>query len=148
MIRLTRAEAASLGLVEKLPARSQANKDDDGMNKTERRFSEILTRMLATGVIKQWDFEPERFRLADKTFLKIDFRVTLSNFQTIFVEVKALDKQGRVRWEDDAAAKVKTVAEHHPYAFFLAAYGEGRWKIRRLHSRRWCGIKADIEWAV
>lgn len=131
-------KAKDVHLPEAPPSRHQ----DDGMNKTEKRFAMGLDFMRESRTIKAWDFEPERFRLADRTFLKIDFRVTLANDQNVFVETKG----GFIR--DDAIVKVKVVAEHHPYAFFLAIYEGGRWDIKRLPSRRWGSIDARIPWTI
>lgn len=120
----------------------------DGMNKTERRFSEALSLMKSCGHIREWAFEPEKFRLADRTWFKIDFRVTLHNRLNVFVEVKVAKADGSVLWTDDGAVKIKTVPELHPYPFFLAVYGDRRWTITRLPSRNYGWIHVDIDWRL
>ncbi len=120
----------------------------DGMNKTESRLSRGLEDMKRQGEILDWAFEPEKFRLADRTWLRPDFRVTLNDDRNIFVEVKVAKKDGSILWTDDGAVKIKTVPELHPYAFFLAVYGDQRWTITRLPSRRWGHIHVDIAWRI
>ncbi len=106
------------------------------MNQTEGKFANILWGMMHSGEILDYSFEPEKFRLAQKTFLKIDFRVTLPNFQNVFVEVKG----GFIR--EDAMVKLKLVAEHHPYVFFLAQFKDNWWTVTRLPSGKWGHIPA------
>jgi hypothetical protein len=120
----------------------------DGMNRTEGRFSLVLEGMKRRGAILGWEFEPEKFRLADRTWLKVDFRVLLPRHQAIFVEVKARKKDGSILWTDDGAVKIKTVPELHPYAFFLASYGPDGWRIDRMPSRKWGCIGVDLTWDI
>jgi hypothetical protein len=51
------------------------------------------------------------------------------------VECKARDKNGKVRWTDDGAVKIKTVPELHPFPFYLASYNSDGWQIDLLPSR-------------
>ncbi len=118
------------------------------MNKTEGKFANILWGMMHAGEILDYSFEPIKFRLAQKTGYTIDFRVTLPNFQNIYIEVKASKKDGSILWRDDAAVKCKTVPEMHPYPFFLAVCGEDGWTVTRLPSRKWGHIPADVKWMI
>jgi len=122
----------------------------DGMNKTEARFARLLDDLAARGLIREWAFEPEKFRLAQKTWYCPDFRLTLPDFRNVFVEVKVRKKDGSVLWTDDGAVKVKAVAELHPYPFFLASYGgDGAgWRVARLPSRNYARLEADVSWQL
>ncbi len=141
-IIMTREEAIALGLGDQWPkeVRTPSKAPADGMNKTENRLADILRWMKDQKEIIDWAFEPEKFRLADRTFLTPDFRVTLLNHQNVFIECKG----GFIR--DDAIVKLKVVAETHPYVFFLAVFKDRHWTITRLPSRTWSGIKAEIAW--
>lgn len=148
---LTYSQAKSLGLEHLWPAESKPLPEsprppseaiDDGMNKTEARFARGLSHMKTSRTILDWEFEPVKFRLADRTYLTPDFRIVLPSWQTIFAEIKG----GFIR--DDAIVKAKVVAENHPYAFFLAVYKDQRWTITRLPSRKWGSIQADIDWDI
>jgi hypothetical protein len=118
------------------------------MNKSETLFSEDLDCMQTRREIWEWAFEPEKFRMADRTWWKPDFRVTLLSGQNLFVEVKVARKDGSILWTDDGAVKAKTVPEIHPYAFFLAIRHHRHWKITRLPSRNYGWIKVDLEWRL
>jgi hypothetical protein len=104
--------------------------------------------MKLDGTIRDWAFEPEKLRLADKTWFKPDFRVTLIDGRNVFVEVKVRKKDGSILWTDDGAVKVKTVPELHPFAIFLAVWGEQRWMVTRMPSRNYGWISVDIQWRI
>ncbi len=146
--RLTREEAIRLGVGELWPKPPPSRHEPDGMNKTERRLSRILHFMQHQGDIRAWDFAPEKFRMADKTWYTPDFRVTLPDAHNLFVEVKVRKKDGSILWKDDAAVKIKTIAELQPYPFFLAVYDPTGWEITRLPSRNWGWIPVNLEWRV
>lgn len=103
-------------------------KPDDGMNKTERDFSEMLKAGWNATQIAQWNREPITFRLAGRTRYTPDFLVwpDARNWDTrfTFVEVK-----GWLR--EDAAIKIKVVADLFPCFRWLLVYREGRhgWKV-------------------
>lgn len=80
------------------------------MNGLERRYADRLEEALRAGRIARWDFEPEKFRLADRTYYTPDFRVVYPDGLVEFVETKGF-------WQDDARVKIKVVAELHPYTF-------------------------------
>lgn len=158
---MTYAEAKSLGIAHLFPGKVRKHAEESlrgaireevppgvglRMNKTESRFADMLDRMKAEGSIKDWTFEAEKFRLADKTWFLPDFRLLCLDGGTLFVEVKARDRNGKVLWKDDAAVKCKTVAEIHPYPFYLASYGSEGWDISRLPSRNFGWIDFAIEW--
>lgn len=95
------------------------------MNKTEQAYADHLQHLLDAGTITEFSFEPEKLRLAKKTFYTPDFRVQLPNGEIEFHEVKGF-------WEDDARVKIKVAAENHPYRFVAvqkkAKKDGGGWK--------------------
>lgn len=95
------------------------------MNKTEELYSRILELQRHNGEILRWDFEPEKLRLADKTFYTPDFRVILADSTIEFHEVKGF-------FRDDARVKIKVAAELHPYVFRVAKCIKGKWEIETI----------------
>ena len=95
------------------------------MNKTEEAFSRVLEGWKATGQILRWDFEPEKLRLADRTFYTPDFRVIDRDSVVAFYEVKGFMR-------DDAAVKIKVAAEQHPYPFMLVKMVKGVAHLERV----------------
>lgn len=81
------------------------------MNKTETAYSEFLDNEKLAGRILRWDFEPEKLKLAAKTFYTPDFRIIRPDKTIEFHECKGF-------WEDDARVKIKVAAVMHPYKFF------------------------------
>jgi hypothetical protein len=108
-------------------ARAQVRPKPGTMNKTEALYAQILEIRKRAGEILDWAFEPEKFRLADKTFYTPDFRVIMPDFTVEFHEVKAKWSNGQVG-RDDAKVKIKVAAEMHPYRFLIAVCDRGRWK--------------------
>ncbi len=84
------------------------------MNKTEARYcDEQLELFLRMGLIREYQFERMKFRLADKTFYTPDFFVLRSD--TIeFHEIK-----GGGPIEDDAMVKFKVTAAQNSWARWL-----------------------------
>ncbi|WP_244109347.1 hypothetical protein [Burkholderia anthina] len=102
------------------------------MNKTEAAYVvEQLEPELHAGLILWYRFEAIKLRLADKTFITIDFPVINAAGQLEFREVKG-------RWTDDARAKTKMAAEQFPFRF-IAVQREGRhgWRCEDMTARSW-----------
>jgi len=110
---------------------SATNDPREKMNGLERRFADYLEERKQNGEIKRWDFEPEKFRLADNTFYTPDFRVVENDDRIVFFETKGF-------WEDDARAKVKIVAFQHPYQFTAAQWIKKEWKFERFFKTTNC----------
>lgn len=83
------------------------------MNKTEQAYADHLELQKRSGEIRDWKFEPVKFRLADRTYYTPDFMVVYQDGLIEFPEVKG-------HWEDDARVKVKVVAETFPAFRFVA----------------------------
>ncbi|MHB9833845.1 hypothetical protein Q8F57_003300 [Paraburkholderia terrae] len=101
-------------------------------NKTETAYeNEVLKPQLHIGEILWYRFEAIKLRLADNTFITIDFPVITAAGQLEFREVKG-------RWTDDARAKTKVAAAQYPFRF-LAIQRDGRhgWRVEDLTSRSW-----------
>lgn len=101
-------------------------------NKTETAYeNEVLKPQLHAGEILWYRFEAIKLRLADLTFITIDFPVITAAGQLEFREVKG-------RWTDDARAKTKIAASQFPFPFF-AIQRDGRhgWRTEDLTSRSW-----------
>jgi hypothetical protein len=92
-------------------ARTQPRRDGS-MNRMEAQYAATLEGQRVAGAIAAWSFQPEKLRLADRTFYEPDFRVIENDGTVRFDEVKGF-------MEDDAAVKIKVAAEQHPYRFFL-----------------------------
>lgn len=101
-------------------------------NKTETAYeNEVLKPQLHAGEILWYRFEAIKLRLADNTFITIDFPVITAGGALEFREVKG-------RWTDDARAKTKVAAAQYPFRF-LAIQRAGRhgWRVEDLTSRSW-----------
>ena len=83
------------------------------MNKLEGRYYLYLMARQSRAEILKFEFEPEKFRLADNTFYTPDFRVVLPNGEIEFHEVKGF-------WRDDARIKFKVANEQHPMFRWIA----------------------------
>ena len=105
----------------RLPARANVRRVPGEMNKTERRYSELLAARKAAGEIADWWFEPVKLRLADKCFLTIDFMVQQNDGLLELHDVKARWSNGQVG-RDDARIKLKVAAEKYPFRVLAAVY--------------------------
>jgi hypothetical protein len=101
-----------LGAGPQVEARTREELDVNRMNGTERIFADLLEKERLAGAILRWDFQPEKLRLADKTWYTPDFRVVDNQHRIVWYEVK-----GFVR--DDAIVKLKVANECHPYVFIM-----------------------------
>ena len=121
-----------LGEVVNVRAEAKGVAKERSMNKTERRYSLHLDDLIRKGAILRWDFEPEKFRLADNTFYTPDFRIITHSKHVEFADVKAWwVKAGRVGAEEDSLVKMKVVAEQHPmYGFKMTWEVDGNWQER------------------
>jgi len=80
------------------------------MNKSEAAYSARLALQLHAGEIQWFRFEGIKLRLADSTFLTVDFAVMAGDGVLEMHEVKG-------HWEDDARAKIKIAADQYPFRF-------------------------------
>jgi hypothetical protein len=81
-------------------------------NRLEAAYERTLEARKIAGDIAWFAFEGLKLRLADKTFLTVDFFVMLASG-----ELQAHECKGYM--EGDAAVKLKVAAEMYPLRFFL-----------------------------
>lgn len=103
----------------KLKARTQKRRTPGEMTKTESRYAEVLESRRLAGDIDRWDFEPQKFRLADLTYYTPDFRVVQSDGYVVYIEVKPANWQ-HIPNQDMSNCKLKIAAEQHPFIFIRA----------------------------
>jgi hypothetical protein len=80
------------------------------MNKTEAAYDAHLWQRRHLGEILWHKFEGIKLRLADNTFLTVDFAVLSADGFLEMHEVKGF-------WEDDARVKIKVAASIYPFRF-------------------------------
>lgn len=88
------------------------------MNKTEQEYAGFLQQRLLGGIVKYWEYEPVKLKLAPKTFYTPDFLVITAD-EIGFHEVKGY-------WEDDARVKIKCAAEKYWFFAFVAIKRSGK----------------------
>lgn len=88
------------------------------MNGTEKKYAAHLELRRVCGEITTWKFEAIKLKLAKATFYNPDFLVVMPDHRIELHEVKA--------WmEDDAAVKLKVVAEMFPeFRFVLVKWNK------------------------
>lgn len=103
---------------------------ENGMNKTEREFSEILDNALSLGEIIRWQFEEVSLKIAPSTRYIPDFLAVLPTGAWQVFEIKG-------HLEDDAAVKFKAAAEKYPeISFHMLKKQKGQWvTVYNLPSR-------------
>ena len=91
----------------------------------EKDFADRLELQRRAGEIKQWDYEPERLRIAKTAFYKPDFRVIRNDGTIVFYEVKG-------HFRPAAIIRMKVVVERHPYIFYLVKKTKTDWDIQEF----------------
>ena len=105
----------------------------DRMNKTEARRAAHLEALRVAGLIKRWDFQPMKLRLADYCYLTPDFRVVLTTGEIELEDVKGR-KGAKYYCTEDSKIKIRIAAEMHPMFRFTIVWelkGEG-WGCERF----------------
>jgi hypothetical protein len=101
------------------------------MNKTEAAYAGYLDTLKSLGDVLWWEFEGIKLRLADNTFLTMDFAVMNSAFEMELVDVKG----SFAMIEDDAWAKTKVAAAKFPFRFFVVVPVDRKfsaWKVEEV----------------
>jgi hypothetical protein len=91
------------------------------MNKTEALYAVHLDVQKVAGEVLWWKFEGIKLRLADNTFLTVDFAVMPADGILEMREVKGFMR-------DDAAVKLKVAASLYPFKFIL---------VRKIKGGQW-----------
>lgn len=81
------------------------------MNKTETAYCRLLEQRLHIGDILWFRFEGIKLRLADNTFLTVDFAILRADSVLELVDVKG----GKAVFTDDARVKMKIAADQYPF---------------------------------
>lgn len=102
------------------------------MNKTEAAYAQYLEILKRAGDIQWYRFDGIKLRLADKTFLTVDFAVMAGDGV-----MELHDTKGSPRiFTDDARVKMKVAAEMYPFrfkvAYPLAKKRGGGWTIEEI----------------
>lgn len=84
------------------------------MNPLERDFERLLQHQLATDAIAWYGYDVIKLRLADNTFLSVDFFVMQTSGELHGIDVKG----GLI--EEDARVKMRVVASAFPIPLFFA----------------------------
>ena len=103
------------------------------MNNTETAYSAYLALLKHAGEIEWYRFEGMKLRLADNTFLTVDFAVMQKGGRLEMHEVKGF-------MTDDANVKLKVAADMYPFPFFVcrakAKKHGGGWDIQEVGNGR------------
>jgi hypothetical protein len=86
------------------------------LNKTEQAYQDFLERRKAGGQVLWYRFEGVKLRLADNTFITVDFAVLLADGILEMHDVKG----SKAIYQDDAKVKMKVAAEMYPFIFRVA----------------------------
>jgi hypothetical protein len=86
------------------------------MNKSEAAYALILDARKHAGEVLWWVFESIKLKLADRTYLTIDFALMLADGSIEFHDVKG----ARAIIQEDAAVKMKVAAAKFPFPMFYA----------------------------
>ena len=143
----TAAQRKALAEAREHEARVQAampTKRRGVMNKTEAAYAAHLESWKRSGprpimtrsgsfTLERFDFEPERFRLADGTNYTPDFRLVMTEQLTgdIVIAFHEVKPARRLRTERDGIVRVKWAAQLNPmYRFAIVRPGgNGEWTI-------------------
>lgn len=117
-----------------IAARAVTTPRERGMNKTEARYERHLREEQQAGRISGYKFESVKLRLADNTFLTMDFIVIDCDGMVQFHDTKALWKStGKPGVHEDYMVKVKVASETYPWFEFRTTWEEnGIWK-HKIH---------------
>jgi hypothetical protein len=91
------------------------------MNKTETAYDVHLWALRHAGDVLWHKFEGIKLRLADNTFLTVDFAVLPTSGVLEMHEVKGY-------WQDDARVKIKVAAAIYPFRFIVVKKIKGGWE--------------------
>ena len=96
------------------------------MNRTEAAYAAHLERLRLAGDVAWFRFEGVKLRLADSTFLTVDFAVMVADGHLEMHEVKGF-------MHDDANVKLKVAAASYPFTFKLVRKAKGGgWTVTEI----------------
>ncbi len=109
-----RAGNSDTGAIRKMQALGRLKTGQ--MNKTEAAYAQHLEIRKVAGEILWYRFEGVKLRLADNTFLTVDFAVMRSDGLLTMIDVKG----SKAIYMDDAKVKMKVAADTYPFVFKVA----------------------------
>lgn len=113
----------------RIRARSRPRRKPGQMNKLEAEYAQHLEILKQAGEIQEYYYEAVKLRLADRTFYSPDFLVVTKEGYLEIHETKGF-------MEDDAAVKVKVVADKYPFRVLLIykkpKKAGGGWRIQEV----------------
>lgn len=110
--------------------------NERGQNRTEAAFDAYLASLVARGVVCDYHWDALAFRIAGRTELRADFLVRSRVIgQPEVFDLDVIDVKGW-RWRDDAAVKIKVVAER--YAWLARV-----WLVRQTKAGGWQWERVD-----
>lgn len=118
----------------RLYARGNTSRTPGTMNKTEARRAEALELRKRAGLLHDYAFEAVKLRLADNTFLTLDFLLIASDGTVELEDVKGR-KGDSYYTTEDARVKIKVAARMYPW-FRIATVWEdkaGDWKREEIN---------------
>lgn len=83
------------------------------MNKTEKAYADHLSLLQRAGELLWFRFEGVKLRLADNTFLTVDFAVMAASGILEMIDVKG----SPAIFSEDAKVKMKVAADTYPFVF-------------------------------
>lgn len=86
------------------------------MNNTEKAYAAHLDLLHKAGEVLWFRFEGVKLRLADNTFLTVDFAVMTASGLLEMIDVKG----SPAIYTDDAKVKMKVAADTYPFVFKVA----------------------------
>jgi hypothetical protein len=123
----TSAPPFALPLINRIQALGRLKTGE--MNKTEAAYDAHLWQLRHAGEVLWHKFEGIKLRLADNTFLTVDFPVMRADGLLEMHEVKG-------HWEDDARVKIKVAASLYPFRFIAvrpkAKKNGGGWEVEEF----------------
>ncbi len=99
------------------------------MNKTESAYASHLDLRKLDGDILWYRFEGIKLRLADNTFLTVDFALMRHDGTLELHDVKG----GPIR--DDANVKLKVAADQYPFVFYIVRKAKIGWAMTPVSNR-------------
>lgn len=101
-------------------------KNSKGQNKLEASYADHLQLLVMAKVIKGFEFEPDKLKLAWTTTYTPDFKVFNFDGSIEYHEVKGF-------WRDDARVKLKVAAHQYPQFKFRSVEKKGgAWVIKEI----------------
>lgn len=109
----------------RLRARGRTRKPPGTLNQMEKAYAQHLALRQKAGEVEWFVYEGIKLRLAQKTFLTVDFFLMLATGDLEAHEVKGF-------LEDDAAVKLKVAAAMYPFRFVLVRREGGAWDLKEI----------------